>query len=254
MESVAAGTAAYPATTGGGTPSQKGREEASAAGAWTIGVTTFDPTRMSLHYEFNIEDAARLSGLEEALRRDMRSAMTERMDRIIFNGDSGANEDSADIAGFFTSAAAESTLTQANKLKADMALQALLAFVDGQHAEALSDLRIVTSVGTNVLWEGTIHAAAVDNQTVAQFLRQAGVSWRTRGGIDANTAAGDFGAAIGLGRGLAGAGVVPVWESANMVRDPYSGASSGKISITMHALWNWGLVRAANFKRIKYVA
>ena len=254
FDAVGSGSASYPATTSGGTPAQRGREEAAVAGAWTIGVTNFDPTRLSLHYEFNIEDAARLSGLEEALRRDMRAAMTERMDYIIFNGDAGANEATADIAGFFTSGAAETTLTQANKVKADQVLQALLAFVDGQHAESLGDLRIVSSVGSNVLWEGTIHAAAVENQTIAQFLRAAGVSWRTRGGIDVNTANGDFGAAIGLARGITGAGVVPVWESASMIRDPYSSASSGKILITLHTLWNWGLVRSDNFKRIKYVA
>ena len=35
-----------------------------------------------------------------------------------------------------------------------------LAYVDGQYAASLSDVRIVTSVGTNVLWYGSsIHNA-----------------------------------------------------------------------------------------------
>ena len=52
--SVPAGVAKYPITTGGGTPAQRGREEAATAAAWTIGVTELKPTRMSLHYEYAI--------------------------------------------------------------------------------------------------------------------------------------------------------------------------------------------------------
>ena len=53
---------------------------------------TFDPTRMSVHLVFANEDAMRVPGLEDAFVRDMRMALRDRMDFVIFNGDDGANE------------------------------------------------------------------------------------------------------------------------------------------------------------------
>ena len=50
-------------------------------------------------YLFSIEDNARLPGLADAIQRDMSAAMSETVDRVCFNGDSGANENSADITG-----------------------------------------------------------------------------------------------------------------------------------------------------------
>ena len=51
---------------------------------------------------FNIEDAARIPGLESALTRDLRMALTEGIDRAIFLGDSTANPNAGDIVGLTT--------------------------------------------------------------------------------------------------------------------------------------------------------
>ena len=255
MESVEAGAASFPVTTGGGVPAQRGREEAAAAGAWTIGVASIEPTRQSLHYQFAVEDNARVPGLEDALTRDMRAALRERLDYTVFLGDTGANEAGADITGFFGSGAAETTITQASKVTGAGTLAKFLALVDGLHAESLGDLRIVASVGANTLWGATVlPAPATTGETVAQFLTRAGLSWRARHGIDTATASGDFMAAIGLSRGIEGAAVMAMWPGAELIRDPYSGAASGQVRLTLHSLWNWALVRSSNFKRLKAVA
>ena len=79
--------------------------------------------------------------------------------------------------------------------------------MDGKHASTLADVRVVSSVGSNVLWgTSVLPAPATTGETVAQFLNRAGLSWRTREGIDTNTANGDFGGYVGLQRGIAGAG------------------------------------------------
>ena len=44
------------------------------------------------------------------------------------------------------------TITQTNKVKGDELLKLFLAYVDGKYAQSMADLRIVTSVGSNVLW------------------------------------------------------------------------------------------------------
>ena len=132
-------------------------------------------------------------------------------------------------------------------------LKFFLEYVDGQYAASLSDVRIVASVGTNVLWYGSIHAPTVDNQSIAQFLTASGLSWTARGGIDASTANGDFGAYIGLARGIEGAGIAAVWEQGQLIRDPYSGATSGEVQLTLNYLFQVAFPRTANFKRLKYV-
>ena len=210
-----------------------------------------DPTRMSIHFRFAGEDSMRVPGLEDALTRDMRMALTERMDYVVFNGDDGATPAAGDINGLFDIAGiTERPLTQANKVKWPETLAAFTSLIDGLRAEDLSDVRIVASVGAARLWRQS-SANANRNESLAQVFRSNGLDWRTRAGIATTTAAGDFLAAVGLMRGNAGAGVCPVWQGAELIRDKYSGAASGQVQLTLNAYWNFGLVRASNFARVK---
>ena len=251
---VAPGVSAFPVTTAGGSPVQRGRTEAVSESTYTVAVTDMKPARRSVHGIYSIEDDMRLPGLSDAIERDMRMAMVESVDRAIFNGDTGANENTADITGMKTAGIGESTLTQTNKVKADETLKLFLALVDGNYAGMLGDLRVVTSVGANVLWYGSIHNSTADNQTIAQFLMASGLSWMARGGIDTNTANGDFGAYVGRGRGIEGAGIAAVWEQGQLIRDPYSGASKGEVQLTLNYLWALAFARTANFARLKFVS
>ena len=97
---------------------------------------------MALHYHFAAEDALRLAGLEDALRRDMRMAMAERTDYIIFNGDDGANENSGDISSIFSaSGITAKTLSQTNNVKWPETVRAFASLLDGKAAERMEDLR-----------------------------------------------------------------------------------------------------------------
>ena len=255
FRSVATGAASYPVTTAGATGAQRGRTQDAAVAAWTVGTKELKPTRNAVHLEFSIEDAARMPGLEDALRRDLRAGLMEAVDKAIFTGDNSANENTADMAGLTTiSGVTERTITQANKVKPKETLTAFANMVDGIHAESLSDLRVVAAVGANTLWLTTIANSTAENQTLAQFMMASGLSWTTRGGIENNTANGDFGAFVGRGRGIEGAGVAAVWESGELVRDPYTKAKSGEVLLTLNYLWDFDLVRAANFNRVKFVS
>ena len=189
----------------------------------------------------------------------LRMALVEGIDRAIFKGDSGPSGTGADIVGLQTAGIAESTLTQANKLKGTMRFLKMLrlAFIDGKHATSPGDIKIVLSVGSNVLWLTQVQAATVENQTVAQFLRDSGISWQTRGSIDTNTANGDFGAYVGLGMGQAGAAVAGVWESFELSFATHTaGAAKGEVSgIVLNSLWDFQTPRvSSSFKRLKYVS
>lgn len=254
MPLVPAGVAAYPVMEAGGSGAQRGRAQAAAESTYTFAVTEIKPTRHPVHGIYSIEDELRLPGMAAAIERDMAMATVESVDKAIFNGDSGADENSADITGLRTAGIIESTITQTNKVKGDELLKLFLAYVDGKYAATMADVRVVASVGSNTLWGGTVHAAAVDNQTVAAFLRANGVTWTVREGIDANTANGDFGAYMGLARGVDGAGVAPIWNKAQIIRDTYGErATKGEVGLTLNTFWGFGIPRTANFKRLKYV-
>ena len=251
--SVAPGMSAYPVTTAGGDPKQRGRTEAAAENTYSVAVTELKPTRNSVHGVYSIEDNARLPGLADAILRDMRAAMVEKIDRTVFVGDSGANENTADITGLTTAGIAEITLTQTNKVMGLEWLKLLAALMDGKHAASMADINLVLSVGANQLLMGTKEADTISNETVAAFLRANGVSWSTRGDIEVDTDNNDFGAFVGLKRGQAGTAVAPVWSGATLVRDPYSGAKSGEVQLTLSYLWAFGIPRTDNYRRLKFV-
>ena len=255
MESVPAGVSSHPVTTAGASAAQRQRStDAAADAAWTVGVTELKPKRNAVRLVFSIEDAARIPGLESALTRDLRMALTEGVDRAIFLGDAMASGTDADITGLTGLAnTIETTISQTNKIKGPETLAAFTNMVDGIHAMGLGDLRVVAAIGAWRLWESTIINSAADNMTLAAFLRTAGLSWSSRGEIETNTANGDFGAFVGRGRGIDGAGVAAVWDAGELIRDPYSGAAKGEVAITLCYLWDLGFPRIANFRRLKFV-
>ena len=254
MESVPVGASSHPVTTAGAAAAQRGKSEAAADAAWTIGVTELKPKRNAVRLLFSIEDAARIPGLESALTRDLGMALTEGVDRAIFLGDATATGTDADITGLNTAAITEVAVTQANKILGPGTLAAFTGLVDGVHANMLGDLNVVAAVGGWRLWEDTIINATADNMTLAAFLRMAGLSWMARGNIDTATADGDFGAFVGRGMGIDGAGVAAVWEAGELIRDPYSGAARGEVALTLCYLWDFGLPRPANFARVVFDA
>ena len=253
FRSVGSGIANYPVTTSGPVGVQRQRAEAVSAVALGVSVTELKPTRMATHLVYSIEDVARLPGLADAIRREMSDALVDSLDKAVFLG-AAAGGTEADIAGLNTATAVvEVTLTQTKKVKADDTLKVFVDQMDGKYASTPGDIRVVAAQGANALWMTTIHASAVDNQTIAQFLRDNGINWTIRGDIETNTANDDYGAFMGLGRGIDGAAVLPVWENGTLVTDPYTGAAKGEVGLTMNTLWNFAIVRPANFKRLKFV-
>ena len=253
MESVPAGSASFPVTTAGASAAQRGKDQAAADTAWTVGVVEMKPKRNAATLKFSIEDTARIPGLESALTRDLRMALTEGVDRAIFLGDSGATPNAGDIVGLQTAAIDETTLTQTNKIKGPETLSAFLALIDGIHATTLGDLNVVSAVGAYRLWETTVINSTSTVTTLAKFLRDAALSWAARGSIEDATANGDFAAFVGRRMGIDGAGVAALWSAGELIRDVYSGAAKGSVNLTLTWLWDFGLPRPENFQRLKFV-
>ena len=253
MESVPVGAASFPVTTAGASAAQRGKDEVAADTAWEVEVVEMKPKRNAATLKFSIEDTARIPGLESALTRDLRMALTEGIDRAIFTGDDGATPNADDIVGLTTAAITETTISQTNKLLGPETLTAFTGMVDGIHANMLSDLKVVAAVGAYRLWEQTVINTTSTVTTLAKFLRDAGLSWSARGSIENTTTNNKFGAFVGRGKGIDGAGVAAVWEAGELIRDPYSDAAKGTVHLTLCWLWDFGLPRTDNFRRVKFV-
>ena len=254
MESVPVGKSSHPVTSTGATAAQRGKSEAADDAAWTLSVIEMTPKRNAVRLLFNIEDAARIPGLESALTRDLRMTMVEGIDRAIFLGDNGASPNAADIVGLTTAAGlVEKSISQTGKVKGSDTLQVFAELIDGKGAMTPGDLNTVLAVGANTLWSHTLAntGASVDT-TIAEFLRRFGLNWLTRGEIEDTTADTEFAAFVGLGRGLDGSGVAAVWEAGELIRDPYSGAAKGEVALTLCYLWDFKLPRASNFARVTF--
>ena len=256
MKSVMPGVASVPVTTAGATSGQIERTEAKAVDAWAVGSTELKPKRNSTHLVFSMEDSYRMPGLEEALRRDMHMSITESVDKAVFLGSTSQGSASvADIVGLNTAAnVVEKEIVQLDKVKGAATLAVFAQLIDGVHATMPEDLRIVASVGANTLWMSTLANTgnSVDT-TIAEFMRRAGLSFRVRGGIETATLNGDWGAFIGRGRGIEGAGCAAIWDEGMFTRDEYTGAAKGEVGLTLHYFWDFKVPRATNFARLKFV-
>ena len=254
FRTVAPGVTSVPVTTAGATGAQRGTTQAATNAAYTVGVTELKPKRQAVHTIFSVEDAMRLPGLEEAITRDLRGAVVDAVDRAVFVGDATANPNAGDIVGFTSAGITELTITQANKILTAGVISEFAGLVDGQYAAGMGDLRLVLSVGANKLWVSTIpNATTGNNASIAQIMAGNGLSWQVRGGIEDNSANGDYGAFIGLARGIEGAAVAAVYDAGQLVRDPYSDADTGEVRLTLNYLWDFQVPRTDNFKRIKFV-
>jgi len=63
-----------------------------------------------------------------------------------------------------------------------------------------------------------------------------------------------FGAFVGRGMELPGAGVAAVWDSGQLIRDPYTKSGGGEVALTISHLWGFGLPRSSSFQRLKFVS
>ena len=254
FRTVAPGVASYPVTTAGGGGVQRARTQAVTETTYTVAVTELKPTRHAVHGIYSIEDDMRLPGMADAIERDMRAGLVDSVDLACFNGDDSATGTDADIVGMQTASITETTITQANKVLAFETIEEFADLIEGRYAASMGDLNIVASVGANKVWLST-QANTNRNETMAQIMMGNGLTWTTRGGIDANSAAGDFGAYIGLNRGIDGSAIAAVWDAGQLIRDPYGDhATKGEVALTLNYLWGLKFPRTANFKRLKFVA
>ena len=156
LPSVPSGDANFPVLSAGVSPSIVAKGTVKDAEAGTIVGTTLEPRRLTARYLFSVEDAARLHGLEEALRADLSGALSSAMDAQILNG----NGTAPNVDGFLNEITAPAIPTAL--ADAGIFVSTSAAAVDGRYARNLMGVRALVGSATY----GLAAAAVAANGTI----------------------------------------------------------------------------------------
>ena len=227
MPMVGTGDAGYPvlSTSVTGSVVAESAEAPETAGAFTV--TMAQPRRISGAFKFTVEDAARLSGMEEALRANIASVLSDELDKLSLNGSGTGDGTLNGLLNILTDPAAPA----ANAETFARYVAAAASHVDGLFAVDLGGVRQLVGVQTYGHMAGAFRANE-DSTTAEGWLmdRTGGVRTSRRiAAPDSNIQQAIVRRANPAGDRVA---VMPVWQGLQLIRDPYTDARKGEVTVT----------------------
>ena len=198
------------------------KNAAAPSTAAVIALDSKTPKRISGQFEVRVEDLAVYPELEAVLGESIRGSLSNELDNEVFNGDAaglnGLFLQSTDVA---ISGAVETYASGIGRFA---------ALVDGMHSYSLADLRCVVGPSTFATFMGLIS----DGKPLADYLQERLGSFRVSDRIPALANKGQK-AIVTLNAGPSPIRIY-VWSALEVVRDPFSGAGAGKVTLTATAL------------------
>ena len=251
MDEVPVGMSEWPLLTSGVAPAQT-VEDGAAPTAVTAGFSTavLKPKRLTGQYVYTVEMAAQVMDLEAALRRDLSMAVEAQMCHEIINSAApdASNPQRILGGGFLTKLTAPTAPTAAPSYTVAAALGGASSVVDGFHAAMESETMIVVGpAGYRVL--AAITGPGSDEAATMALKRRTGGLMASP--FIPNPAADVQPVLVHGGTDkMRGDSVAAAWPVLEVVRDIYSGAASGRVSLTWIALWDAAVAyRAAAYQR-----
>ena len=256
MHSVGAGEAFASVLTTGTTPETVAVSTAVDAIAGVITNVVMAPVRMSAAYLVQIEDLARTAMIENRLRSDLNMAISNEMDKQVIAGDAqlktptglrgGAGDVDVSKATSFGHATPTTAFTGTTKIHIDL-VDGQYATTHGQIAEALSPWYYNTL--------SNLRTTNAETDTM-EVLSKKGIQFRSSlhmGAVGEPAVNGSAGV-VCLKRGSSNAAIVAMWPTISLIRDIYTQAAKGQVRLTANILWNFAMIRAANYKNLKVIA
>ena len=227
MPTVGTGDAGYPilSTSVTGGPKAKSAEADESAGAFSV--TMAQPRRLTGSFRFTVEDAARLVGMEDALRANLSGVLSDALDAQAINGSASGDGTLNGLLAILDNPTAPATGAESFARY----VAAAASHVDGLFAVDLSGIRQLVGVATYGHMASAFRSNN-DSMTAEAFLttRTGGVRTSRRIGaavsniqqaiVRLNNPAGDR------------VSVMPTWEGLELIRDPYTSAGKGEIVVT----------------------
>ena len=238
-EMVPVSQAQYVVMTSGVSPAQtaEGAEKAAEDGGFAV--STLTPKRLSASYEVTGEVLLQVPNLEDALRSDLSMALANEMEKQILVGN-GTSPNVSGITHGETKAAVPGAVVTYNEIIAAASQQ-----VDGVFASTADAVTIVAPLDsykhafTVSQTNGDATAAEVLSRNSNMFLTSAHLPDAPTSSTRANVS--DWIYKRGM---VPGWYACPLWAGAQILRNPYSKATSGITEITLTAFWNFDILRA----------
>ena len=198
------------------------KDAAAPVTAAVITLDTQSPKRISGSFEVRAEDLAVYPELEQVLMESIRGSLSNELDNEVFNGVA------AGLNGLFLQA---TDVSKASTLETYASgIGRFAALVDGKFAYSLADLRCVVGSTTYAKYMGLIS----DGVPLADYLESKLGSFRVSNRMPALLDKGQRGI-VTLNGGPSPIRIY-VWDALEIIRDPFSGAGTGKVTITATAL------------------
>ena len=240
--SVPAGTAAHPVLSSGPSGSRAVKGATVDAEATTFVSAALSPGRGTARVIYNIEDAARLSGMGDSVREDLRGVAGELVDAQVIAG----NGTAPNINGFY-SALTATPATNPNAVSDwDDLVKLVSSNVDGRYALTAGDVRLLMGADSYAFASVT-KAATGPNETALDFVSQRAGGHQVSAHVP--EAASDVSRVLAYRAANPGAAVCPIWEGVSMalIEDPFSGAAAGRVALTLHVLFSFAIRRADSY-------
>ena len=198
------------------------KDAAAPVSAAVITLDSQSPKRISGQFQTRAEDLAVFPQLEQVLKESIRGSLANELDNEVLNGVA------AGLNGLFLQAADQ---TKASTLETyATGIGRFAELVDGSMAYSLADLRCVVGSTTYAKYMGLIS----DGMPLADYLETKLGSFRVSNRMPALLDKGQRGI-VTLNGGPSPIRIY-VWNALEIIRDPYSGAGTGKVTLTATAL------------------
>ena len=226
MPSVPSGQVQIPKITTAPPADTLAKDGAAPATAAAVTLVNQAPVRIAGQFEVRVEDLQVMPTLEQALSEAMQGSLSNELDESTFNG--AADE----LNGLFVQATAVSAAGAVETYTTGIGRFASL--VDGKHAYTLADVRAVIGSKTFALYSGIFANSNKGDMSLFDYLSRMLGSIRVSDRVPDVSSSAQKGICV-----LAASAEMPkihVWDAMQIVRDPYSGAGAGKVTITATAL------------------
>ena len=226
MPSVPSGTVQIPKITTAPPSDTLAKDASAPATAAAVSLVNQSPVRIAGSFEVRAEDLAVMPSLESALSESLQGSMSNEFDEQVFNGSA------TELNGLFTQATDESAASAIETYTTGIGRFA--ALVDGKHAYTLADVRAVIGSKTFALYAGLFANSNKGDLSLFDYLTQALGSIRVSDRVPGVSSSAQR--CICVLTASAEMPKIHVWDAMQIVRDPYSGAGAGKVTITATAL------------------
>ncbi len=241
-EMVATGERQHPVLTAGATAERVAQGSSVTEGTAAFGITTLKPKQILASLRYSREDAASVGYMDEALRMNLRDAIADLIDIQILT----RSTDPKGLVAFGT----DPTKNGNAVTNTTHALSSIYAGVDGKYAGMASEIRLLLGTSTYAAVGGVVFDTGSGMLGIEKLSAVSG-GVRVSANVPTKDATNGEDAVVVKGMGRRNC-VSAMWDSIEVIFDPYSDASKAEIVLTAVAMHDFAILDEAGYTRVRF--